>query len=143
MKSLTKDIVKNGFGYYFRDSILPNPDKIVRTKGGYEVLRKLRNDPHLSSCIQSRKSGLLAMEWHIRPNGISTELSEEVETMLRNLDIFNILRDVLDAPLFGFQPIEIIWEETADRIVPKRLIAKPQEWFSILLIISKSKPKIV
>ena len=118
MTSLTKELVKRdfGFGSFFTNAMLPNPDKIVNTKGGYEALRRLRNDPHLSSCIQSRKSGLLSMDWNLRRNEADEKMLSEVNKMLKEIDLQQFMRDALDAPLYGFQPIEVIWEERKNSV---------------------------
>jgi len=129
MLSLTKEIARRGFGNFLNDFMLPNPDNIVRTKGGYDTLRRLRNDPHLSSTIQSRKSGLLSMDWHLKAYGANKKITDEIESMLDSIALYDFMRDILEAPLFGFQPIEIIWEEKSGKYLPSKLIAKPQEWF--------------
>ncbi len=135
--NLTKEIINkiSKYGLYPNDMLLPNPDKIVRTKGGYEALRQLRQDPHVSSCIQSRRSGLLSMDWQIKDNGARPKIVQKVETMIQNINLDRFLRDILEAVLYGFQPIEIIWKEEKSRaaeplLVPAELSAKPQEWFS-------------
>ncbi|MFH1049311.1 MAG: DUF935 family protein [bacterium] len=113
--------------------MLPNPDRVLRRTGKtIEAYRELKNDPHVWSCIQSRKSGTLSLETRIVQNKADSKVVKDVEEILKALDIQQIIRDILEAPLFGYQPIEIIWEITEGNrkyIVPKSLIAKPQEWF--------------
>lgn len=114
-------------------NILPNPDKILRKTGKtIETYRDLKNDPHLWSCIQSRKSGMLPLEYQILPMGAENQIVELIQKIFYNLDIQKIERDILEAVLFGFQPLEVKWslDESADRLVPVDLLPKPQEWFS-------------
>jgi len=112
---------------------LPNPDKILRRTGKtIEAYRDLKNDPHVWSCIQSRKSGLLGLEYTIAQNNSDSIVVKFIEDIFNTLDINQIQRDILEAPLFGYQPIEVMWKQTEGQrkfLVPTGLIAKPQEWF--------------
>lgn len=112
-------------------SFLPNPDRILRRTGkSIDALRELKNDPHLWSCIQSRKSGLLALDWVLLPNGADSTRMVMLIEMLSNLDIQRIERDAMEAVLFGFQPFEIIWESDGSRFFPSDLVPRQQEWFT-------------
>ncbi len=134
-KYLTKEIltrdIQNSFYKYL--DILPNPDKILsRTGKTIETYRELKNDAHLWSCIQSRKSGVLSLENRINQGKSSQYITNEIESIFDSLDLYQIIRDILEAPLFGYQPLEIIWEVAGRNnkmIVPKQIVAKPQEWF--------------
>ena len=114
-------------------NILPNPDKILRNTGKtIEVYRELKNDPHVWSCIQSRKSGLLSLEFNIAQNNSPNAIVKEITQIIQDLDLQQIERDILEAPLFGYQPLEIIWELSKGQrkyILPSVIVAKPQEWF--------------
>jgi len=122
---------QNPFANIF--GILPNPDKILSRAGKtIEAFKELKNDPHVWSCIQSRKSGLLSLDYSVLPNGASQQVTSFVQTVLSELDIQQIERDFLESVLFGFQPIEIIWKyknQSKMYIVPEKVIPKPQEWF--------------
>ena len=115
-------------------NILPNPDKVLNRNGRtIEVYKELKNDPHVWSCIQSRKSGLLCLDYIISPNGADTEIAQFIQSVFDALDVQQIERDILEAPLYGFQPLEIVWkieQSSVQRIVPDKVIPKPQEWFA-------------
>jgi len=115
------------------NGILPNPDSVLRRTGKtIEAYRELKNDPHVWSCVQSRKSGLMSLDFKLAPNGSRDAVVRETEAMLNALDLNRIIRDILEAPLFGFQPMEIIWElspGTRNMLTPVDFAAKPQEWF--------------
>lgn len=135
LKYLTKEIltrdIQNSFYKYL--DILPNPDTILqRTGKTIETYRQLKNDAHLWSCIQSRKSGVLSLENRISQGKSSKHITVFIENIFNSLDLYQIIRDILEAPLFGYQPLEIIWKiigKSKPMIVPKEIIAKPQEWF--------------
>lgn len=110
---------------------LPNPDPVLRKLGqGIEVLRELLVDSHLSGAIASRKSGVMELEYSIGRGGDDSGEIRLIKSAFEGIDVQQLISDVLDAPLYGYQPIEIIWEKRADgHITPQRLEAKPQEWF--------------
>lgn len=127
--TLTQEIVsrKNSTAFSGFLGLLPNPDKMFRISGdAYETLRKLKDDPHVWSCIQSRKSGTLSLEHTILGTG---NIKSEIESIIADIDIRGLIRDILEAPLFGFQPIELIWQHTGKYFVPVKTEAKPHELF--------------
>ncbi len=130
---LTKQINYNDRWFATLSGILPNPDSVLKRTGKtIEAYRELKNDAHVWSCIQSRKSGLLSLDFRIVANGAAASIVKELETIFRRLDLNRIEREILEAPLFGYQPMEIIWELRHGKrttIVPVDFVAKPQEWF--------------
>ncbi|MBM2817032.1 MAG: hypothetical protein HW421_3794 [Ignavibacteria bacterium] len=134
-KNLTSELVsrKQQYSFFQYIGMLPNPDKVLsRTGKTIEAYRDLKNDPHVWSCIQSRKSGLLSLDYRIIPDGASSSVLAELTTILHDIDVQQVIRDMLEALLFGYQPIEIIWKlQGAGQkyFVPERILAKPQEWF--------------
>lgn len=126
-KLLTQELVtrKNSGKGIPQFGLLPNPDKMFRISGrAYKIMRQLKDDPHVWSCIQSRKSGSLSLEYTFLNDD-----NKEMESIFANFDLQSLLSDILEAPLFGFQPIEIIWKYDGQYLVPEKAQAKPQEWF--------------
>ena len=130
---LTKQITFNDSWFNSLSKVLPNPDTVLKKTGKtIEAYRELKNDAHIWSCIQSRKSGLLSLDFKLFANGGKDSVVKEIEYILNRLDLNRIEREILEAPLFGYQPMEIIWEVKKGKrnlIVPVDFIAKPQEWF--------------
>ena len=133
LEALTKQITYDDKWFSSLTGMLPNPDTVLRRTGKtIEAYRELKNDAHVWSCIQSRKSGLLSLDFKLISNGASESIVSEIEMMLKALDLNRIEREILEAPLFGYQPMEIIWEirkGKRNKIVPVDFVAKPQEWF--------------
>jgi phage gp29-like protein len=134
-KILTNELVTRDSQYsFFRHiGILPNPDMILsRTGKTIEAYRELKNDPHVWSCIQSRKSGVLSLDHTINRSEAGDFVHRTVERAFAEIDLDKFIRDILEAPLFGFQPFEIVWKPTGGRpniLLPESIKAKPQEWF--------------
>ncbi len=132
-KDLTKELLSRDLRdpFYAATGILPNPDKILRKTGAYQTLRELKNDPHVWSCVQSRKSGALSLEWRIEKGEASEKTFREIKAVFESFDAAGLIRDALEAPLFGFQAFEIYWEKSSPsgKIYPRAAVAKPQELF--------------
>ena len=132
-KSLTEEIAtrKHALNFYSLANILPDPDIVLRKQGkDVRVYKELLCDPHVFACVQSRKSGVLSLEWEINRGLDKDEKAEAIENLLKQLDIHKLISDILDATQFGFQPLEIIWKrDKSGYILPEKIVAKPPEWF--------------
>lgn len=132
-KSLTEEIAtrKRALNFYSLANILPDPDIVLRKQGkDVRVYKELLCDPHVFACVQSRKAGVLSLEWEINRGLDKDEKAEAIENLLKQLDIHKLISDILDATQFGFQPLEIIWKrDKSGYILPEKIVAKPPEWF--------------
>lgn len=121
---------RQAFLFSALNELLPNPDVILQKNN--ETLETYKNflyDAHVSSCVQSRKAGVLSLNWEINRGGTKSTESEFIEEIFNSLNLRQIISEMLDAPLFGFKPIEIYWNEAEGKIVPKELKGKPSWWF--------------
>lgn len=74
---------------YRYTNLLPNPDAILRKTGrGFDVYRQLKNDPHVWSYIQSRKSGVLSLDFELQQEGSSNEIFNTINKMFDTIDIY-------------------------------------------------------
>ena len=131
-KKLSDEIAtrKRSINFYSLGTYLPDPDIVLRKQGkDVRVYRELFCDSHVFACIQSRKAGVLSLEWDINRGTEKTKEAKLIEDLLKKLDIHKLINDILDATLFGFQPIEILWGKVGNYILPIELKAKPPEWF--------------
>ncbi len=113
-------------------SFLPDPDPILAKLGqDITVYRQLLSDAHVFSCAQSRKAGVLSCEWEVlEPAAGSTNkrAHQVIEDMMKRLDVYQIITDMLEAPFFGISPMEVIWE-AGSAWLPESVTGKPPEWF--------------
>ena len=127
MKNIYNEIVKFSNGFSSLLDAIPNPDSVLRKSGStYAGYRELLYDAHLWSCIQSRKSGTLSAQYEVVGNR-----SQFITEFFNSFDIHRLAEDLLDSILFGFQPIEIYWENKGEYTLPFKAISKPQELFYI------------
>lgn len=109
---------------------LPNPDPILKRMGrDIEVYENLRSDPIVAGCIRRRKAAVRGLEWSIEAEAGPQRLAKRVQQALARLDIGQVIADMLDGSLYGYQPLEVIWTHRDGWTVPSRVIAKPSRWF--------------
>lgn len=115
--------------YAFAKKIL-NPDEVLRTTGKtIKVFRKIERDSQVSACVKSRQAGVTSLKFRLN-YGDDDRYKDFYEGVLKNLDVVKIIQTILNAPLYGYQPIEIYWTcDDNGNVVPEKLIGKPQEWF--------------
>jgi phage gp29-like protein len=118
---------------------LPDPDIVLRERGdGVDVLREVASDSKVLSCVQVRKLATLGKGIpEIAPGAPKKQtptpeaqaLCRDLEADLERLDLPGVISEVLDAPYYGFTPVEIIWEAAGGRYRIKDLRPRPVEWF--------------
>ena len=132
IKDITEEIVtrKRSFDFQNFGRFLPDPDSVLKVKGkDIRIYKELLCEPHVWACVQSRKSGVLSLEWEINREKDKNQQAQVIEDIFKAIDIYALMSEILNATLFGFQPLEIIWQKQGNLIVPAEIKAKPQEWF--------------
>ena len=132
-KGITEEIAtrKRALNFYSLANILPDPDIVLKKQGkDIRIYKELLCDPHVFACTQSRKAGVLSLDWEINRGLDKDQNAEDLENLLKKLDAQKLISDILDATQFGFQPLEIVWKrDKSGHIMPERIVAKPPEWF--------------
>ncbi|MCL4492528.1 MAG: DUF935 domain-containing protein [Nitrospirae bacterium] len=133
--SLSDEIAtrKRSIDFYSLGMYLPNPDPVLKKTGkDITVYTELLSDGHLGGCVTSRKAGVISLEWEIdrgKSGKAKSRQAKLIKDLFGNLDLDHIIEEILNAPLFGYQPLEVIWENTGNYILPKNVVGKPQRWF--------------
>lgn len=114
----------------FSGANLPNPDPILKAQGkDITVYRDLRSSALVGGNIRRRKAAVLALERGIKRGQAPIKVESFIRDWLMDLDLDRIVRELLDAPLFGYQPVELMWQPLGMHLVPEDLLGKPAEWF--------------
>lgn len=117
------------FGVYKFSQILPNPDIVLRRlgKSSLSAYRELLIDPIVAGAVRRRKASISGLNYRL-----DSELSDKEQAVINqifdNLDIYGLIGQILEAILYGYQPIEVIWQFKDGIWMPDRFIAIPQEW---------------
>lgn len=109
---------------------LPNPDPILKKMGkSIQVYRDLTSDAHVGGCVRRRKSSVLALKHGLDKEQAKTPVADFIGKVFAKLQMRTIISQMLDAPLFGYIVLEVMWADVDDKIVPVDVVAKPSEWF--------------
>jgi len=109
---------------------LPNPDPVLRKMGkSIQVYRDLRADAHVGGCVRRRKAAVLALEYGVDRENANSLVVDFVEAMLADWKIDRIISEILDATLYGYQPLEVAWDIVNSQHVIVDVQGKPAEWF--------------
>ncbi len=115
---------------YGMNSWLPNPDPILKKMGlDATVYEELLSDSIVGSHVRRRKASVAGLQWHLDAENVTPKVLEIIDNVLSNLDIYSLIKNILNAPFFGFQPLEILWSKDS-LWLPISVVAKPQKWFS-------------
>jgi len=131
-QGITEEIAtrKRAINYTSFLGFLPNPDSVLKKQGkDISIYEELTKDSHAGSCILSRKSGVLSLEYGIDKGKSKNKYAKLIEEILEKINIYNLIESITKAPLYGYQPLEIMWEYVNGLILPTSIIAKPPEWF--------------
>ena len=122
-------VASRSFGRGSRfDGWLPNPDPVLKKLGrDVEIYRDLLVDPIVGGHVRRRKASVVGMEYRLNLDETDDKVVQLIEQMLANIDVYRFINDILESTMYGYQPIELIWNK--DTWLPELLIAKPQEWF--------------
>ena len=119
----------NAIDYWSFMHYLPNPDPVLKKMGkDISAYREILSDSHVGGCVRRRKAAIKGLEWRITPTG--NEKTDEILTALFDrLPMSQIISEILDATLFGYQVLEVMWESKDGLLLPVAIVGKPQEWF--------------
>lgn len=109
---------------------LPNPDQVLKRLGkGVSAYRELLDDAHVGGCVRRRKAAVKTLEWSFDRGQARTRTAKLVEAVFAKLDMHKIIDEILDAALYGYQPLEVMWDVVGGQWLPVDIVAKPAEWF--------------
>ncbi len=116
--------------FYGLGMLLPNPDPVLKAQGrDISVYRELRASAYIGGPVRRRKGAVKALEWGVDKEKASSRISKSVQAIFADLELERIIGEILDAVLYGYQPMEITWERVGGLVVPANIEAKPPEWF--------------
>ena len=120
-------------------NILPDPDPVLRKRHDEAaILRDLSADDQVATAMLSRKSRVLnCPHFTLRagaadgkePDNAANLLFERFQKDLERTNIRSIITAMLDAPFYGFTPLELIWKSAGDWWHLVDIIARPFHWF--------------
>lgn len=109
---------------------LPNPDPILKAAGkDVATYRELLSQPRIGGNVRRRKAAVLGLERGVKRARSTERVFRFIQDWIEDLDMDRIVRELLNAPLFGYQPVELMWSSSGRITVPEDVLGKPAEWF--------------
>jgi phage gp29-like protein len=130
--SLSEELAtrKRSIDFYGLGMYLPNPDPVLKKQGkDITIYHELLSDSHIGACETSRKTGVQSLEWEIDRGKAKSRQANEIKKIFDDLDIDGIVSEMLNAPLYGYQVLEVLWKKGNKFLYPEKVVGKPQEWF--------------
>jgi len=120
-------------------STLPDPDPVLRKRGDdAAILRELSADDQVTTAMLSRKNRVLNCP-HLTfragapegetPTPEAEELHRRFMRDLERTNLRTVIAGMLDAPFYGFTPLELIWKRGGDWWHLVDIVARPCHWF--------------
>ena len=113
-----------GYGAGSKDIIVRPNDELLIQKGGSEafnVYTRLLFDETVQTALVKVTQEITSREWKIEPAADTPgdlAVKEFVEQQLRNLDLDEIYRGMMESYIVGFSVGEVMWRRTASGVVP-------------------------
>ena len=91
------------------------------------IFREILSDPHVFAKVIDRRSGVFSQEWQVRAAGDEPQAGQAAELCQRALDrmthhpewpLSGSLVQIQEAVFFGYRGLEVLWEATADGLLP-------------------------
>lgn len=119
--------------------VLPDPDPILRARGDdAQILADLAADEQVATAMLSRKYRVLNQQGYAFSPGMADK-SEPDEAarllchrLIRDMErwVFtDMLSGILDAPFYGYTPLELMWRPEGNWWHLVDVIPRPPEWF--------------
>lgn len=116
--------------WMFQGWPLPNPDPILRATGhALPVYRAMLYDAHIGGLARRRRAAVKALDWRLETDKAKSKTVRLVQDALSRLDVPAMVGGLWEAALFGYACAEVMWEKRESHVLPRAVIAKPQEWF--------------
>lgn len=121
-------------------NVLPDPDPILRKRGDdAAVLTDLTADDQVTTAILSRKNRVLnCRDFSLRPGAPdgkdptpeATRLYDRFVQDLERTNMRDIISGILDAPFYGYIPLELVWRRGGDWWHLVDIVVRPYRWIA-------------
>ena len=124
--------------FYAALTVLPNPDKVLRTIGrSQEVYDGIEYDSHVSGEIRSIRAGILSYEWKLTQGGEETrdvqafELCQRIfaDKPFQNGGWPDVIWNIARAVFHGYAVHEVVWTPDSNYFIPSMVIDRAQRRF--------------
>jgi len=108
-------------------SILPNPSKLLKEHGTKKVFSETASDATVRGAVNTIFEGIGSLEWEImKLDSTDAEVDMAYQTMeklMRN----NIVKKIIYAIFYGYQPLNIVWQNLNGKYLIDKVIELPHD----------------
>jgi SPP1 gp7 family putative phage head morphogenesis protein len=118
---------------------LENPDPILKSEAkgkGLKLYDEVNRDGHAGAVLQQRYLAVTSKPWDVIPgedNDRAREIAAFVKETLEGTNLKQANQEILEAILYGYRPVEIMWAVKKSRVVVSKLRAKHPRRFQFTL----------
>ncbi|SDU26900.1 phage portal protein family protein [Desulfobacula phenolica] len=114
---------------------LENPDPVLRSESngkGLKLYDEVNRDGHAGAVLQQRYLAVVSKPWDVIPgedNDRAKQIAAFVKESLEGINLKQACQEILEAILYGYRPLEIMWGEKAGKYIVLKLRAKHPKRF--------------
>lgn len=127
--------------------IRPN-DSVLLEKGNgnnWQIYRDLKRDGKVFGGLQKRINSLIGFPWQIAPVVDKPKGKADaaiISDLIGGSQFDQLCRELMDALLMGFSPVEIIWSVRDSFVVPERYAKRSQRRFTYVSTDDSAAPQL-
>jgi phage gp29-like protein len=107
-------------------NVIHNPSKLI-AENGYKLLDDTRADITVRSAVKKVFEGIEKLEWEIIKNDANQNEIDLAYTTIENLIKDNIIKQVVWAVMYGFQPLNVVWKKDGNTMMIDKIIEMPHD----------------
>jgi len=118
---------------------MENPDPVLLTESagkGLKLYDEVDRDPHAGSVLQTRYLSVAGKEWEVLAADDSAgaqEIADFVRSALDDTGLTQMIKELLQAILYGFYVAELMWGIKDGQVVPVKIMDKHPRRFSFTM----------
>lgn len=108
--------------FYGWQGRMENPDQLLREESGgrgVRIYEELIRDWQVFSMLQTRALSLQGFEWQVEPateKRADVKVADFVESVFKECNFDRLCRQLMQAVITGYKPVEVMWEVSEDDI---------------------------
>jgi len=106
--------------------ILPNPSKLLKEQG-FKIFAQTGADTTVRGAVNTIFEGVGSLEWEIVKNDVTDSEIELATQTIEKLMKNNLVKQILWAVFFGFQPLNVVWKNDKGKYSIDCLIELPHD----------------
>lgn len=110
-------------------------DELYTKTPSLKNMNDVYGDGEITGKIIQRKAYTKRLSWEIDRNKAKSRQAKFIQAVLSRLNMEKIITEILEAPYWGFQVMELQWQkitlpgDSVEKLIPIKVEGKPSHWF--------------